>query len=334
MGKLQNTLSIPATFMSLLHGVRRQRRFLKATLQPNLNDYLKSNPDALSTDDLKKIYSYYALGVPAILGTSYAMLRGFPLSHSERLAATYAGALTGIGDDFFDNENYSDVQLLALYEALINNSSEYSPPTAREVLFIKLFGVVLDNTKNPKLVKESVRGVFEAQMLSRKQRNINITAQELIHITRQKGGCSLLFYRSLLDTEATQSEKEMLFALGDLMQLGNDIFDVYRDSRQQIATLATTCIDIEQLRTEFRSKMNDAFNQIHKTHFSFSSMMRFRRFISMGMCRVFVALDMLEKLQKRSNNKFNPMLHSRKELICDMEKPSNLLRSIWYYIKT
>jgi len=46
-----------------------------------------------------------------------------------------------------------------------------------------------------------------------------------------------------------------------------------------------------------------------------------------------VALNQYEKLERNSGNEFKPETYERKELICDMEKASNILRSVKQYLQ-
>jgi len=64
-------------------------------------------------------------------------------------------------------------------------------------------------------------------------------------ITYFKGSVSLLFYHSALDEAVPESEEKMLCALGQLLQLVNDIFDVYKDRQNNIKTLVTDAHQIK-----------------------------------------------------------------------------------------
>jgi hypothetical protein len=54
-----------------------------------------------------------------------------------------------------------------------------------------------------------------------------------------KGGSSVLFYRTAFSPEVSGKEKILINNLGAMMQLGNDIFDVYKDRESGINTLVT-----------------------------------------------------------------------------------------------
>jgi hypothetical protein len=54
--------------------------------------------------------------------------------------------------------------------------------------------------------------------------------------------------------------------------------------------------------------------------------------MAFGLARCFVCLDQYENLEKISGT-FQPHTYSRQQLICDMEKPKNLLSSFSYFTK-
>jgi len=334
MGYFENLVSIPATFYKLKKNVNVQKTLIKNTLLHDL-EALKKNDGSLNAHDLKKITHYYALGVPAILGTAFSLLRRQALSYDERMALTYLGALTGLGDDFFDDKHLNENELNILLQILIsdNKTELYHPKTDAQKLFVMFFNKALQHTTHKELLRFYVKEVFKAQIASKKQTISSINTDEIFKITCEKGGNSLLFYRSVLYAQADNFEAELLYNLGALMQLGNDIFDVYKDYNDGIKTLATTSTNIFLLKTSFIQLFEKTINLAYKTNYQPKHIKAFLRFISMGLCRVFVCLALYQKNQNNSDGIFTVHKYNRKELICDMERPLNILKSITYYIK-
>ena len=60
---------------------------------------------------------------------------------------------------------------------------------------------------------------------------------------------------------------------------------------------------------------------------------KFLKIISLGIARVYVCLDQFEVLQFKNNGQFDVASYRRKELICDMQKPKNQLKTIQYYFE-
>ena len=117
------------------------------------------------------------------------------------------------------------------------------------------------------------------------------------------------------------------------MQLGNDIFDVYKDHQENIHTLATKTTDIEDLRRYFQQELDKTFELAEACSYSPKNIGKFLKIISLGIARVYVCLDQFRELQHNSNGKFEVEKYHRKELICDMQKPGNQLKAIQYYFK-
>jgi len=68
-----------------------------------LTAFKNDNDGSLTSQDLKKITSYYGLGVPGILGELFCVLRGKPMTKDERFCLTFLGGISGMLDDLFDD---------------------------------------------------------------------------------------------------------------------------------------------------------------------------------------------------------------------------------------
>ncbi len=168
-------------------------------------------------------------------------------------------------------------------------------------------------------------------MDSKKQTSDDISVASIREITFRKGGYSLLFYRSVFEHAFTEGEEEALYHAGALMQLGNDIFDVYKDDRQQIKTLITACKQIDEVREIFNEHMGKTISLIRKAAFESKNIDAYLKKFVLGISRCFVCMDQLERLQKKTGGLFIPSEYSREELICDMEKPRNIISSLKYF---
>ena len=115
------------------------------------------------------------------------------------------------------------------------------------------------------------------------------------------------------------------------MQLGNDIFDVYKDESQNIATLLTSCDQIGQVREIFREQMGKTISMVRETSFEKKDIHTYLKKFVMGISRCYVCLDQLERLEQKTAGRFIPAEYSRKEMICDMEKPGNMISSLRYF---
>jgi len=325
---IDRMLYLPVLTRQLRTNSKKQQEFINKTLDVDIWEIKKDNDDSLTDKDFKKIFRYYGSAVPAVLGEGYCLLRGKNMTHDERYRLTYMGALTGLFDDMFDEKNTDESHI----KKLVNKPGESVAANSHEKLFIRFYEKALDSG-NSDLVKESLNKVFDAQVLSKRQKDPGIKEEDIRYITLEKGGTSLLFYRCAFPEPVSVSESRMLYHLGGLGQLENDIFDIYKDHQENIRTLATTATRVSNLRADYESLMHDVFNLVCKTAYPVRNRERFAMFIFLVSSRGLVCLDHLQKLEILSNGIFDIPSYSRENLICDMEKAGNHLKLFRYYLK-
>ena len=284
----------------------------------------------MDNKDFKKITAYYGLAVPAILGEAFCSLRGEKMAPKERMAATCQGVITGLGDDFFDKKNISGPSL----KQLIDQPQKSDGTNEYEKLSLHFLRSAIANAPDPKLTQHQLDKVYAAQVLSKKQNSPGLDYDEIKNITIRKGAESVLFYRTVFSHQMNKEEEKALYCLGGLMQLSNDIFDVYEDEQQGICTLLTTTQNIRNIRTLFLSLMQTGYAAAHKTSYPKPRIKKFIDLISIAIfSRCLVCLDQLEKNEKKSGNVFTPAKYKRKDLICDMDTALNKWRSVKYHVK-
>lgn len=315
---------------TLMSNLKKQRNFMKNTLYLDVEKSKKNADNTLNERDYKKITDYYGLAVPAFLGNVFAGLREDELEENERRTLTYLGGITGLFDDFFDKTNFSNEHILKLVEEpeIVNTTTEH------ERLFVEFYIKALESSANPDQIIKYFHDVFDAQVLSKKQEESTISDEEIKSITLQKGGVSLVVYRSGMNKLMNEDERNFLYQFGSLLQLENDIFDIYKDYQDSIKTLATIETNMDNLRKTYNSLFEETCNSVVAATIPSKSKKRFLRTMSMIISRGFVCLDMLKSKEALTENRFEISHYERKDLICDMEKPSNFLKSIYYYSKT
>lgn len=325
---IRNLLWLPGIYSFLLKCVIKQKRFLKQELEPELEAFRRENDGSLTEAHFKKITSYYAMGVPSILGESLCVLRGFPMTRKERLCMSYLGGISGLLDDLFDEPGKSADHL----EQFIFSPEDLIPATSHEKLLKNLYLKGLSYSSQPEKLKKAAFDVFKAQQNSLIQKGL-VSEEKIKDITFLKGGNSFLYYRLCLSHDFYESEEKLLYQLGGLMQLGNDIFDVWEDSREGVATMATTS-DLKKLRTYFSCELDKTHELINTAGFEAKPKKKFKRMINLAIARVYVCLDQYEALASSFPGEFSVKNYSRKKLICDMQKTANQMNAVKYYLRT
>ncbi len=327
ISRFLQTAQVP---FSTISNIYRQKRFIRKNIGPQLSAAQKLADGSLDESDIKKITGYYGLAVPAVLGEAFCVLRGEPMTKKERIASTNQGAMTGLGDDFFDRQRLSDQGV----QDFIEQPDQFTGNTTSEKLFLSFYKTALANAPKPELMQAQVYKVFQAQLLSKQQDAPGLSYEVIKDITMRKGAESLLYYRTAFDHPMRNGEEKMLYCLGGLMQLSNDIFDIYKDYKAGVSTLATTATKISELRAHYSAVLQIGTAATLKSGYAKKNIRKFLALLSIGIfSRCYVCLDQLEKNEKKSGGVFNLQTYRRKDLICDMDTVWNKLKSLRYMFK-
>ena len=317
---------LPATLYSTWHNLYNQQKFLRKQIYQVIQDAMANNDGSLDEDDCRKIKNYYGLAVPAVLAEAICSLHGKSLSQKERWASTCQGAMTGIFDDFFDKDYLlgNEIPINQLFENSDNKKAKIK-------LFDYFFQEAINNVPDKTVMLKCLQDVHDAQIESKAQCD-EISINKLKEITRLKGGYSLLFYRSAIDAKLSADESKVLFEAGALMQLCNDIFDVYKDREDNIRTLATKC-NINELQEYFYANLLHFKEMLWSLPSALPGKKKFYNLISIAVFnRAMVCLEQFRSIQIREGV-FNIHKLTRKDLICDMDTMKNKLKSAVYFIK-
>jgi len=314
----------------VISDINRQKEFIQKKISPLLEEAKKTADGSLDENDLKKITGYYGLAVPAILGEAFCALRGKKMTDKERLSSTCQGAMTGLGDDFFDKQRLSEAAL----KDFIERPEQFYGNTASEKLFLHFYKTALANAPKAELMQEQIYRVFHAQLLSKQQAGTGLSYEVIKDTTLRKGAESLLFYRTAFENPLKPNEEKMLYGLGGLMQLSNDIFDVYKDQQNGIRTLITTAKKIKELRFLYAALLETGIEAAYRSGYSKNNVRKFLGIISIGIfSRCYVCMDQFEKNEKRTGGVFDLKQYQRKDLICDMDTAVNKWKSLSYHLK-
>ena len=97
--------------------------------------------------------------------------------------------------------------------------------------------------------------------------------------------------------------------------------------------MVTTENKISNLREIYSGLVDEIFELVRGTNYPGKNKQAFLRILALVLCRGYVCLDYLEKIEKSTNNIFSVEAYEKKDLICDMESPVNFLRLLHYAAK-
>ena len=327
MSFVKNLLIFPKRISSVKKQIKAQKAFIHEYLHPFLSKYHTHNDGSLTEYDFEKITNYYGIGSPVLAGEGIAQLLSTKVGIKERKILTLMAAITGLFDDFFDPTSQSHNRI----KGLMDLSPNTPPKNAHEKLFVDLVSEIISLSEDKKRLYRHAERVFDAQVLSLKQKSSESSWQDLFNITYQKGGESLLFYRCSFLPAITEQETQCLLKVGGLIQVCNDIFDVNKDIKEGIRTFITESTDIAQLKVKVKKLYFETFEYC-RIAIPNSNMDAFLQQMKIIISQSFVALDFYLETQNNNGKTFTPQQYPRESLICDMGKKKNLLKASYYWI--
>ena len=309
--------------------IKKQKQYNKTFLLPYLYELENKYGGKFSDEQKKKILNYYGLFITSFLCSNYAKLYGRTLTDTERKRATLFGILTPVGDDLFDVDKLDMESIRCItYTPESYTATTFLANVAKEIQIFLLAAV-----PHKDAYLQAAKNVLEIQIETARQTNPAISMLELEHITYTKGAVSVIIYHQCLNEVADEQMKEVLFLTGSLFQLGNDIFDLYKDVRDNIFTLVNTCADYTSFRKSFLERVHLQNKKIMALPYAEKNKKEFCFVMNTINARSVVALDQFVRMQKKAGKKINWWQLLRKDMIVDMEKPRNFLKWLLYAYK-
>ncbi len=309
--------------------IKIQKQFNKTFLIPYLDELEKKYNGKFQPEQRGKILRYYGLFITSFLCSSYKRLYGKVFSDEERKRATLFGILTPVGDDLFDIDKLDNESIQQItFHPEAYNATTFSSKVAKE---IQTF--LLNTVPHKEAYIKASKDVLDIQVETIKQTNPEISQKEIRRITYMKGAVSVIIYHQCLNEAADAQMQEVLFLIGSLYQLGNDIFDLYKDVRDNIYTLINTCDDFVQFKKDFIERIKFQNEKIYALPYAKKDKEDFCIVMNTINARSLVAIDQFINTQKKYGSKVDWWKLERKEMIVDMEKKRNILKWLKYVFK-
>jgi len=233
---------------------------------------------------------------------------------------------SGAFDDFIDNKELSAAEL----EMISFSPEQFQPKRIEERLFQHCHLALRSYVRDRDKYNETARGLFRAQVDSAKQSGTALIAEEaLLRITLEKGGYAVLLCASYLLHDASEAERSCWYRIGGIIQLTNDLFDIWKDLQDNVQTLPNRVHNAYAFHSFFTGLVEEMVTIItglpmpEKRKRAFLlNMMAICSFGDMAIRQLCAIQGQLPEL---------PDLRSlpRKALIVDMEKPGN----IWHCMR-
>ncbi|MCX6281343.1 MAG: hypothetical protein NTU51_05220 [Bacteroidetes bacterium] len=305
---------------------KTQRKFNTVFVDAFVEPFCRKYDRRLDSEVLHKIKNYYCIGVPVVCA-GFARMYGRELTGAERENATLGGIITPLIDDFTDKQQVSPEQL----NSLLSFSEQAVPSTLEEAIVNGILVLLYERVSSKEGTVDAFKRTLQAQQGSARQTQKELPQSELLKITMDKGAWSLILYHYLITEVPSEAVIRMIYQMGGVLQIAQDIFDVYRDFHEGVATLGNTCGDYREFEKFYLGECRKFCSMARALPFRHADLEFFIVFTANSMARGIVALRRLRKLQGKLGGGILPFDRiDRKDLICDMEKPLNFLRMNWY----
>ncbi|HAI84357.1 MAG TPA: hypothetical protein DCL43_11870 [Chitinophagaceae bacterium] len=267
----------------------------------------------------RKIAVSHGIYNPMICDT-FCALQQRTTSIKERERYIQYFTCSSLFDDFTDYHTITTEQL----KAISFDAENYHATSFDERVFQYCHLALKQFVANKASYIKVTERLYEAQLFSQHQYNSQLDDDTIEAITFAKGGNSVLLCSYYLDTPVTDAEAQCWYTIGTIIQLTNDLYDIWKDLQDNIATLPNRMTNAYAFEGYFLQRIEAMkkaiaalpYGKKQKQHFSLAM----AGIYSFGL----IAIEQLKHIQGDALQL--PALNSlpRKALIVDMEKIHNL----------
>jgi hypothetical protein len=273
----------------------------------------------------KKIAASHGVYNPLVID-AFCSMHGRMSNEHERKKLVYYFTCSSLLDNFFDRGELTSEQV----NEICFRTTAYKATTFDEKAFIHCHSYLLDHIEDKAGYLQVLEAEIKAQEASMRQFRKDIPAGDIEAIMKAKGGNAVLLCRYYLDLPATEAEDRCWYQLGVIIQLNNDLYDIYKDINDGIETLATRCTNAVAMEQYVQHQVSLMKQLVDELPVSLAAKQRFSVCVA-GVCASGrVAVDQLKRLQGKEDHLPGFNQFERKQLIVDMEKPGNILRWLKY----
>lgn len=312
-----------------IHFSKILRQFNESYIDSYLQPFYRKYGKEFKESTIFKIKKFYRISI-LFCCAGYKKMYGGTLSIKEAELAILTAILTPVIDDFTDEQTLDSASI----DKLISSVNVFEPKAMEEDVAKTLFSILQEKAKHPSGFFHSLQKEIQAQHWSQRQMEPDVSRDEILEIALAKGGWYQVFCHYIIDEVPDLQTTDMLYLMGGIMQINDDIFDVYVDHQDGIATYANTCDNFKDLEDYYTAECKKIFAKARALPYDRQNIELFIIIFGLLLARGMVALRKLKKLQKQLGGGILPFDQlNRNQLICDMEKPVNILRMIYHAYK-
>ena len=261
-----------------------------------------------------------------IINDSFANFEDRTTNAKERENNKLYFILASLYDDLMDENIVSQ----AVLNEMFLHPEKANPNSFSETVLIDTHLKLLSRVYNKEAYQKVLNNIHQAQIDSLEQLKNDISLERILSITERKGGYSLLMCKHYIQIPVSEALDNCWYQLGGMIQMTNDLYDIYKDTMAGIYTFANTQNEFEKIRDQYISQVHKYNQSIEKLEYDDSKKLIFQIKLSLIPALGYVALENLKNLQGDTERLKPFSAYPRKDLIIDMEKIKNIFKLIKY----
>lgn len=300
-------------------GIIRKRKIETLRARKYLWHIEQQKARQFAPEIFEKIAVSYGIYEPVVV-EGFCRLHGRKASAAEKKRFVYYFICSSLFDYFVDDVHipFDQIAMLSF------KPEEATCTTFEEEVFLDAHRWLRKQVNDIQGYEICSHALFAAQQQSSLQFNQDLPTSAVLDITFRKGGYAVQLGSYYLDEEVPETERKIWYQLGVLIQLTNDLYDVWKDAPQQIRSSVLAVQDMHQFARIFHEKVETLWQLIRQHPARESAKQNFLFHIAGTLSFGYIAMDQLIRLQ--GNQDHLPAYDSthRKDWIIDMEKIENL----------
>ena len=265
-----------------------------------------------------------------LINDPFCELAGRLSTKEESLLNQYYFALTGVYDDIIDQNSSIGIARL---DTLLNHPDQKITTQFNERILVGTYQYLLKHVQDPLSYQNIIHSIHQAQKDSLQQFNPQITPAQIIDITQRKGGFSLLMCRYHLNLPQSNALNECWYHLGGVIQMTNDLFDIYKDLQEGIVTFCNKQRNLKEISDIYHQQIQLFYTSLSNLPFEVKKKHTLQIKLSFIPAFGMIALENLRKIKGSLDQLPDFTQLERKALIIDMEKPINIYKLLYYAYK-
>lgn len=295
---------------SLHFQMKQQEKFCRQEIPRLLAAIVPPSTFSFSSKDIQRLTKYYQLAVNLVSHNLY-QLTGNKTDDTEERSMLLLSIFMPLFDDLFDNKLLEYHQI----ESLVTKPESYIPTHDVDLVVKHLYLQLLDLTPHKQNFTDNLKQGMYWEQRSLKQFDKTIGEEELMQITYNKSYYSILLFCSILKHYPDDAMQKALYPISGLMQLINDLFDVWKDNQNGLYTIPNLYPDYAKIEKHFLNEVSSINQQLSALPYlqqrKSNYLIRIHALHAMG----WMSLQQLKSVtRQRALSELG-----RKELVCDLD---------------